>query len=180
MNELTAVSYQKAPDRRKIRNLYFASFPKHEQLPWWLLRLPALRRGVEITGYYQNDRLCGFAYTVSSDDMLFVLFFSVHPAIRGKGYGSSILHLMKISNPGKTVCLNIEPLDENAENYDERVRRFKFYAKNGFFDTGYDIDEIGGKFRVLATMPAIDPEAYQGIFRKWSFGLWKPRIAKHF
>ena len=178
MNELIAVPYEKAPDRRKIRDLYVSSFPKDERLPWWILRLPALLRGVEITGYYENDRLCGFAYTVSDARMLFVLFFAVHPAVRGNGYGTSILHLMKMSHPGKTVLLNIEPLDENAENYEERVRRFRFYEKNGFFDTGYHINEIGGKFRVLASTPEIDPQAYQGIFTKWSGGLWKPRIAK--
>ncbi len=178
MNRLTSISYKKVPNRREIKELYFSSFPKHEQMPWWLMRLLATQPGVEIAGYYEEDLFCGFTYTVATEGMLFVMFFAVNGEIRGKGYGSAILGLLKQNHPGKTVLLNVEPLDENAENYDQRVRRFKFYKKNGFFDTGFDIDEVGGTFRVLASSPEMDPEAYLGVFKKMSRGLWKPKITK--
>lgn len=178
MNEITHVSYKNAPNRKEIKALYFSSFPKHEQMPWWLLRILQTQRGVDITGYYDENTFCGFTYTVAADDILFVLFFAVNQAIRGKGYGSAILDLLKEKHPDKTIFLNIEPLDENADNYDKRVRRFKFYEKSGFYDTGFNIDEVGGTFRVLASSPEIDEEKYLNIFKKLSYGLWKPRITK--
>ena len=107
-----------------------------------------------------------------------VLFFAVNADFRGRGYGSAILTYLKEKNPNRSVILNVEPLDEEAENAEERIRRMRFYEKNGFFDTGYDIEEIGGTFRVLATEKEIDMEAYLRVFGKMSFGLWKPKWAK--
>ena len=98
--------------------------------------------------------------------------------MRGAGCGSDILLRLKEENPEKTVVLNIEPLDERAENYEERVRRLAFYEKNGFFDTGYEIDEIGGTFRVIASKKTLDVKAYLRVFRRMSFGLWRPRIER--
>ena len=137
-----------------------------------------IRKGIDITAYYDEDTFCGFTYTVTEGNILFVLFFAVDDKLRGKGFGSAILNHLKESDPQKTVLLNVEPLDPNASNFDERIRRFRFYEKNGFFDTNYDIEEIGGVFRVLATMPTFDKKEYLRIFRKMSFGFWKPRIMR--
>jgi hypothetical protein len=70
----------------------------------------------------------------------------------------------------------VELLDPSADNYEERVRRFRFYERKGFYDTKYDIEEVGGVFRVLATAPTFDNKEYLRIFRKMSFGFWKPMI----
>jgi GNAT superfamily N-acetyltransferase len=113
---------------------------------------------------------------IDSRNILFVLFFAVEDTIRGKGYGSAILDYLKESNPEKSVLLNVELLDPSADNYEERVRRFRFYERNGFYDTKYDIEEVGGVFRVLATAPAFDNKEYLRVFRKMSFGFWRPRI----
>lgn len=176
---LSAKPLKDALRQSEIKTAYLQSFPKYEQLPWWILRFLTLRKGIDITAYYDENTFCGFTYTVTEGNILFVLFFAVDRKLRGKGFGSAILKYLKESNPQKTVLLNVEPLDPNVSNFDERVRRFRFYEKNGFFDTNYDIEEIGGVFRVLGTSPTFDMEAYQRIFRKMSFGLWKPKIIKN-
>ena len=175
---LTPVLYKDAPNRREIRNLYFTAFPKYEQMPWWLLRLLTVPRGAALTGYYDKTAFCGFTYTAATEQMLFVMFFAVEENLRGKGYGSAVLELLKQNNPGKTILLNVELPDETASNYAQRMQRFRFYEKNGFYDTGWNIDEVGGTFRVLATRREIRPRAYQKVFQKLSFGLWKPKITK--
>jgi hypothetical protein len=88
------------------------------------------------------------------------------------------LAYLKEKNPDRSVILNVEPLDDEAENAEERIRRIRFYEKNGFFDTGYDIEEIGGTFRVLATEKEINMDEYLRVFGKMSFGLWKPKWTK--
>ena len=165
-------------DFSEANRLYRAAFPKEERVPLGLLRLLTLRRGVDLICYCEGETFCGFTYTVTDGNVVFVLFFAVDEALRGRGYGSSILKLLREKNPGKTVILNVEPLDPNAENAEERVRRVRFYENNGFFDTGYDIDEIGGTFRVFATEKCIDVGAYLKVFGRMSFGLWKPKIVR--
>ncbi len=161
---------------KKVKVLYRAAFPKEERLPFWVLQFLTVQRSVVCTAYFEGDKFCGFAYTVTSGDLLFVLFFAVCESLRGQGVGSAILSQMK--EKGKTVILNIEPPDENAENYEERLCRKRFYEKNGFFDTGYDIEEIGGTFRVFSTEKSLDVTAYKKVFRRMTFGFWDVKIEK--
>ena len=64
------------------------------------------------------------------------------------------------------IVLNVEPLEETAPNYQERVNRFAFYRKNGFVDTGYHVWDVGGMFRVLSTQRELDVAQYKKIFKK--------------
>lgn len=176
MYQITSKTYREDTDRRQIRDLYFSAFPKVERLPWWLIRLLAFQQKVNITAYYESDVFCGFTYDVTVADMVFLMFFAVDEDKRGTGYGSAILSYLKATNPGKTILLNIEPLDENADNYEQRVSRMHFYRKNGFFDTGYQINEVGGTFCVMSTDPHLDTDAYRQVFQAISLGFWKPPI----
>ena len=171
-------SYKNAPHRGEIKRLYHTAFPKEELLPWWIVRLLTVQKCVDLTGYYKEDTFAGFTFTATTEDILFVLFFAVEDHRRGDGLGSAILQYMKDRNPGKTIVLNVEPVDERAENNDQRIRRMAFYKKNGFYDTGYNIREVGGVFRVLATAPELDTAAYGKVFRKMSLGLWRPEMKK--
>lgn len=162
----------------EAKRLYRSAFPKEEQVPFLLLRFLTFIKGVELTCYSENGQFCGFTYTVTEGNVVFVLFFAVNAELRGKGYGSAILAYLKEKNPNRSVILNVEPLDADAGNADERVRRIRFYEKNGFFDTGYDIEEIGGTFRVLATEKEINMNEYLRVFGKMSLGLWKPKWTK--
>lgn len=167
---------REVPDVAALRRLYHTAFPKEEQMPWWILRLVSLRRDMGVEGFYEGDQLRGFTYSVATEDVLFLLFFAVNDDCRGQGWGSTILTQLKEENPGRTIVLNVELLDPKADNYDQRLRRMRFYKRNGFFDTGFDIDEVGGTFRVLATSEQLDVDAYLKAFAKLSFGFWRPYI----
>ena len=165
-------------ERLKVKALYHAAFPRYEQMPWWLLRcLFALRR-LNATCYYDGDTFCGFTHDIKKGSLHYVMFFAVSEELRGKGYGSAILSHVKSGLGEGAIVLNVERLCEKAENLDERKARMQFYQKNGFFDTGCDIDEVGGTFRVLSTKKELDPSAYLAVFKKISFGLWRPKIRK--
>lgn len=160
----------------QAKKLYMQAFPKEERLPWWLLRLNAKRSGVDLTGYMEGDRFCGFTASVSVDGMHFLLFFAICQELRGQGYGSAVLTQLRQEYPA--VSLNIELLIPTAPNLEERQKRFAFYRKNGFFDTGYHVWEVGGKFRVLSTASCLDEAAYKQIFRKLSLGFWNVKLEK--
>lgn len=171
-------SLMHVPDRASLRRLYHTAFPKEEQMPWWILGLTSLRRDMGVEGFYEGDQLRGFTHSVATEDVLFLLFFAVEDDCRGQGWGSAILAQLKEEKPERTIVLNVELLDPKADNYEQRLRRMRFYKKNGFFDTGFDVDEVGGTFRVLATNPKLDVDAYLRAFAKLSFGFWKPYIRK--
>lgn len=175
---ITAQSIKNAPEPARIRELYRSAFPKEEQMPWGLMKFLSRFPDIDLTGYYRADAFCGMTFTVCHEQILFVLFLAVDAHSRGRGNGSAILTHLKASHPGKTILLNVELLEEDAPNLAQRIRRMAFYKKNGFYDTGYNIREVGGWFRVLATDPRPDMEAYRRVFGKMSLGLWRPPIKK--
>lgn len=159
---------------KEARAIYLEAFPKEERLPWWLLRLNALRKGIDITGWTEEDQLRGITVSVTEGGLHFLLFFAIHPQCRNKGYGSAILEALKAQH--ETVVLNVEPLVPDAPNLSQRQRRFGFYRRCGFWDTGYHVWEVGGMFRVLSTREALDVPAYKKIFRKLTLGFWDVKV----
>lgn len=161
---------------KKVHHLYISAFPKEERIPWPLLKLNSRRKDIDLTAWLDGKRFCGFTSTVTVEGLHFLLFFAVEEAYRGQGYGSEILTAIK--QKYGNVVLNVELLDPYAPNYEQRVNRFAFYRKNGFFDTGYHVWEVGGEFAVLATTPELDVSHYKKIFRKLTLGLWNVKIIK--
>ena len=174
--KITTKPVNHAPDKAQIKALYRSAFPREERLPWWLLRLLAAGKRSDLTAYYDGEAFCGLAYTATAGDVFYAMFLAVAEDRRGQGCGSRILTHMKKSHPGKTILLNVELLDGAAPNNDQRIRRMAFYRKNGFCDTGYNIWEVGGVFRILSSTGNMDAAAYQRVFLKLSYGLWKPKI----
>lgn len=159
--------------RDKVRQLYIEAFPKEERLPWWLLRLNARRQGIDLTAWVENGELCAMTASVTTDKAHFLLFFAVAADRRGQGIGSRVLAQLKDAYPA--VVLNVETLTPEAPNYDQRLRRFDFYRRNGLLDTGWHVWEVGGKFRVLSTQP-MDVPGYKEIFKKLSLGFWDVKL----
>lgn len=69
---------------------------------------------------------------VESDDLVFLLYLAVAPGRRNGEIGSDAVWLIKCSCEGRRLFLNIEPTDEPAENLAQRLRRTRFYERNGF------------------------------------------------
>lgn len=124
-----------------VKKLFERAFPKAERLPMWLLLLLARRKGVDFEAYYDDDNFCGFSYIVENDDLAFILYLAVNDEMRSQGYGSRILECVKTKAGEKPIVLNIEPLDSNAENCEQRKRRLTFYEKNGYVNTGFVLRE---------------------------------------
>ncbi len=174
MNITTADITKDKTLARQAKALYLSAFPKEERLPWWILSLNARRRDIDLTAFLADGRFCGFTASVTVEGLHFLLFFAVAEELRGQGYGSAILAAIQAAHP--RVTLNVEPLLPDAPNLSQRQQRFAFYGKNGFFDTGWYVWEVGGMFRVLSTERVLDPAQYRKVFRKLTFGVWTVRL----
>ena len=127
---------RRLPQYREVIDLYRRAFPSEERIPLWHMRLMSLRRDVRLRAWLDDGALVGLTYTVSRPTMLWLFYFAVNDAVRSRGYGSRILSHLRQEAEGRTIVLEIEPLDDGAPNIEQRRRRRALYERTGFTTTG--------------------------------------------
>lgn len=169
----------KSEHYQRIKKLYNQAFPKNEKLPMWLLLAMKLRKCVDFYVFLDNETFCGFSYLIHYKEMIFVLYLTTDDTLRSKGYGSGILELISKKYPKKEIVLNIENVIENCGNFEQRVKRQKFYFKNGFLDTGYTLIDRNVVFNTLSTNTDFSVDTYKKLIKKFSFGLVSVHLTKN-
>ena len=78
-----------------------------------------------------------------------------------------------------SITVERPDMDENADNADERRRRFAFYERNGFYDTGYLLRDTQMTYTVLSTAKDFKPDAYYETLKGLHpVGIGMPEIIK--
>jgi GNAT superfamily N-acetyltransferase len=118
--------------------LYESSFSDVEKIPLGNIRR-TIGRGGSLKAYYDDDSLIGMTFGFIDDGKMFFVYFATVPEVRGKGYGSEILDMVRQEYGGIRIFLVVEPCDEQAPDHQLRVRRQEFYRRNGCVDTGIKV-----------------------------------------
>ena len=163
----------------EIVRLFKESFPEGEQFPLWALRLLTVLKPAKFSAFYDGDTLAGILYSIESTDYFFILYLAVNPKIRSCGYGGKILEYAFEKAVDRPIVLNVEALDENADNNEQRKRRNAFYAKHGICDTGYIIEDDDVTYSVLcSSLDKFNPKSYEEMLRNISFGVLNRGVTK--
>jgi len=154
-------------DIKIIKELYNSSFPANERAPMWLLSMSAQSKNVDFWSLYRDGKWFGMAYVVSEGDFSYLFYFAISQKERGKGLGSAALRSLKLRYEGRRLFLALEQLDENAENYAERVKRRNFYLRNGFSPLNCTIKEGTVTYDVMGVGGDVRPEEYKKMMKKF-------------
>lgn len=149
----------------RVIDLYKEAFSGAQRIPSCLLRYK-LRHGK--TGFdvlYEEDNWIGLVYATEFRDIIFLQFLAISESLRADGYGSKVMASMRYMQPGKRIVLNIEELDEQAQNSRQRVKRKAFYEKNGFSSSGYIVREPDGRHEMLIRGGSISKEEIETMYR---------------
>ena len=127
----------------------------------FLLLMGALRKNTHFTAFYDGDKFAGLLYTIENDRYCFILYLAVNPEMRSGGIGGKILNYAYEQAKNKIIVLNVESLNSDADNHEQRERRIAFYARHGICETGYGFSMDGVSYSVLASnLSAFDPDEY--------------------
>ncbi len=148
---------------KTVKALYLSAFPKEERPPFYLLKSREKNGKGDFYIAKDGEELIGFAYVIPYLDTAYLYYFAVMENFRGKGYGSAVLTELKKVYDGFRFYLARESLDENSSNYDERVRRHRFYLKNGFADLPIKIKEASVTFDVMGIGGTVKKEEYDAM-----------------
>ena len=141
-------------DFKSVYELYTKSFPRIERKPKWLLK-SKLFKDYDLFVVREEDKIAGFmiAVPVKNTNLVMLDYLAVNTELRSKGYGSFILSEVYNYYKGKKVFLACETVDEAADNYTQRQKRYAFYAKNGWKNTGLITEGSSGEMYILSHEP---------------------------
>lgn len=133
----------------RVSKLYNEAFPKEERIPIWLLKLLTRKNKAKFYSIYDDKKFIGLIYNIYYKDIVFVLFFAIDKELRSQGYGSKVLDCIKQKYNNNRIVLSIEQIEENSNNYEQRIKRKEFYIRNGFKDSNYTIKERNVTYDML-------------------------------
>lgn len=164
----------------KVIDLYKSAFTTARHIPTWFLRFKLRKGKLGFNVLYADDTWIGLIYTTEYRDIVLVHFFAISDSFRSSGYGSKVIDSMKVAHVGKRIVLNIELLDKQEKNYQQRVKRKAFYEKNGFSSSGYIVKEPREKLEMLIFGGSIKKDEieamYQHLFGRFIGFLVRPKI----
>ena len=132
------------------RRLYRNAFPLSERFPWYMLVRKAKAGKAELLTLENDGKNSGFAYVIANEDLAYLFFFAVREDRRGKGIGSETIKQLINRYSDKRLFLAIEPLDETANNYAQRVKRHDFYLNCGLTDLPCRLKEFKMVYSVMS------------------------------
>lgn len=150
-----------------IRNLYDISFPKDEKKPFSLILEKTSEGLMEILILIKDNTSVGLMITLLYKDLVLLDYFAIDSMRRGEGLGSVALDLFRQRYSGKRCLLEIEIIDDAAENALQRRQRKNFYLKNGLYETDIWVILFGVDMEILIfdNRYSISYEEYYSIYQ---------------
>jgi len=163
---MKVIKAEKLSQWMKIYHLYQAAFPKSEKKPFSMI-FSMCKKGKSDAWYCEkNGRFAGLVITINGTDKILIDYLAVHEKMRGCGIGSELLQVMRQIYEGKGIFLEIEEVDENAENYEERKNRKKFYLSNGMTEMNVYVELFGVDMELLGYGCSLSAEEYKNFYRE--------------
>lgn len=164
---LDLISLSKTNVIPRVKDLYLNEFPDYERLPFWLLRYKSKKKNSDFYAIYDDNEYIGLLYLTYYKDIVYVFYLAIDPSHQSKGYGSKILqHLRKVYKDQR-LLLNIEKVDRSADNYAQRFKRKRFYEKNGFKNTNFEIAQKDIVYEILYSGEEVYEHEYHALFKAY-------------
>ena len=146
MQQIYEKSYAYCTDyvKTNVRKIYKEAFPKCERFPFWILRQCSKEINVHLDALLSEGIPVGMQFIVKYDNIAYLMYFAINSNCRNLGFGSKVLKNLIIRNDNVLLCIE-KPTD------DLKKRRKNFYLRNGFFETGYCIEDTGVEYEFLTS-----------------------------
>ncbi len=161
----------------RIYRLYQAAFPSSEKKPFSMIRSMCKKGKSDVWYCVENGKFAGLLITINGPKEILIDYLAVAENRRGQGIGSQMLKKMREQYTGKGVFLEIEIVDETAENYEERKRRKQFYLSNGMTPMNVFVELFGVDMELLGFDCHLTFEEYHDFYRD-NYNAWAAEHVK--
>lgn len=144
---LKYVNYFLVDNKRIVKKIYYNSFDKTERFPFWILKKCAKEDTVEFNVIFKDSEIIGIEYIIKYDDIVYLMYFAINKNNRDKGCGTQVLN--DLTKKYKNIILSIER--DNEEINDNKLKRKRFYLRNGFIGSNKYIIDNEVEYEILTT-----------------------------
>lgn len=148
----------------RIRALYREAFPKCERKPFSIIRAMTKRGRTDLWYFEDDEGFAGLCATINGKNEILIDYLAVAKKRRGTGVGSKMLALLLEHYKDHGVFLEIEELDESAENNAERIRRKEFYLRAGLTPMNTHVKLFGVDMELLGTRCHLTFDEYRKFY----------------
>lgn len=152
---------------KNVKQLYISAFPKDERISFLYLKRKAKQKCEDIFAVFDDENFVGMTCLVYYENITFIFYLATDEKVRNQGYGTKILNEIKNLKPNGRIVLNIEAVDENSKDDEQKIRRQNFYKRNGFESNGYIFEEEGVLFESLSFGGIVSHEEYTKLLKNY-------------
>jgi len=162
-------------DYEKIEKLAKEAFPPKEYLAPSVLVKMAKSPDFDFLALYDEERFAGYIAVRRFKEMTYLFFLAIDTDSRSHGYGSRALETLKSLYPDTQQVVDMEMLDENADNVKQRKKRRSFYLRNGYKPTGHFLSYFGVDYEILCMDEDFDFEMFKEMMKHLAVPGFRPR-----
>lgn len=148
---------------KQFWRLYEAAFPASEKKPQKMLERLAKEGREELLAVTENGEFIGLAINMLAGETALLDYFAISEEKRSGGFGGRAIRMLTERFAGKKYILEIEMQDDTADNAQDRLRRKKFYLRNGLKETGVFVRAYHVDFELLTPDGELDFGQYLEI-----------------
>ena len=153
-----------SPELPALTRLMERSFPENERMPMDTL---LTRPGSDMLAIEEDGVFRGFISLLTRMDICHILFFAIEEDCRGRGIGTQALALLRQVKPGLRIIADLEVPDEHAPNAAQRLRRWQFYQRCDYSDTGVTYHWRGEHYAILSSGGTVSDEEFWRFWNEW-------------
>ena len=153
-----------SPYRGRIEALNDEAFPEPERTSYDDMLLAEKAGCGGLYAVLEDGSFAGFTYLLWQEEILYIYYLAVEPALRGRGCGSRIIGALAELYPRHIMALSAETPPDRSDSGDIRSRRIAFYERNGFVDDRRPIPWRGIPFDMMYRGGRIPDERMKKFF----------------
>lgn len=142
------------------------AFPPEERIPVSEMLKIAKSEYIDLSAVYDGDIFVGYYLIAHKKPSAYLFFFAISKEQRSKGYGTKVLQLIKDIYQDYQIYIDIEEIDDTAQNLEQRIMRKDFYLRNGYSSLGYYLIYEGEKFEILCSDNGVNVNDFYMLYEE--------------
>lgn len=148
----------------ETKRLYEAAFPPQERGRYELL-FKRPKSVSQVLACYDEDLYVGFVMLFIIEDIAHIIYFAIEEDYRDMGYGTQILKQLDIDYKDYRIIADVEKVEDNVMNSEQRIKRMSFYTRNGYKPSGIEYNWKGDNYLILINKGEITDKEFSNFWR---------------